>query len=78
MEASPKRRFCPSGYIIHIEFTPFTGFTFLNQIPYSSVIQGEGALRFTGNRAHRSYARCLPSVCPVLTIRMPSAHHPYA
>ena len=30
------------------------------------MIQGEGAPRFTGNRAHRPYARCLHPVCTVL------------
>ena len=59
-------RFQPFWHIIHLKFTPFTGFTFLNQIPYSSVIQGEEPPRFTGNRAHRPYARCLHPVCTVL------------
>ncbi|WP_221658622.1 hypothetical protein [Bacteroides salyersiae] len=78
MEASPKGQFCPSGYIIYIIFPPFTGFTFFNQAPYSSVIQGEGVLRISGYRAHRPYARCSPPVCPVVTIRMPGTWEAFA
>ncbi|WP_221657098.1 hypothetical protein [Bacteroides salyersiae] len=70
MEASPKGRFYPSGYIIHIGFTPFIGFTFFNQTPYPSVIQGEGTPCFSGYRAHCPYARCLRPVCSVLTACM--------
>ncbi|WP_221657461.1 hypothetical protein [Bacteroides salyersiae] len=59
------------GYIIHIEFTPFTGFTFLNQTPYSSVIQGEGT--------HPVYRQsCSLHVCPVLTTRMPGTWDAFA
>ena len=77
-ETSPKGRFCPSGYIIHIGFIPFTDFTFFNQIPYPSVIQGEGTSCFSGYCAHRPYARCLRPVCSVFTIRMLGAHRMYA
>ena len=77
-ETSPKGRFCPSGYIIHIGFIPFTDFTFFNQIPYPSVIQGEGTPCFSGYCAHRPYARCLRPVCSVFTIRMLGVHDPYA
>ena len=77
-ETSPKGRFCPSGYIIHIGFIPFTDFTFFNQIPYPSVIQGEGTPCFSGYCAHRPYARCLRPVCSVFTIRMLGAHRMYA
>ena len=65
-------------YIIHIEFSPFTGFTFFNQTPYSSMIQGESTSRFPGNRTHRLYARCSPSVCLRLANRMPGTWETFA
>lgn len=42
---------------------PFTGFTFFNQTPHSSMIQGEGRSGFLNT---------------VFTVRMLGAHHPYA
>ena len=77
-ETSPKGRFCPSGYIIHIGFIPFTDFTFFNQIPYPSVIQGEGTPRFPDNSAHSPYSRCSPPVCLMLTTRIPGTWEIFA
>ena len=42
---------------------PFTGFSFFNQTPHSSMIQGEGRSGFLNT---------------VVTVRMRGAHHPYA
>lgn len=66
-------RFQPFWHIIHLKFTPFTGFTFFNQIPYLSVMQSEGTPCFSGNRAHRLYDRCSLPVCLRLTPRMPGS-----
>ena len=66
----PVNVFYSSECLFCIFFTPFTGFTFFNQMLCSSVIQGEGT--------HPVYRQsCSPSVCPVLTVRMPGAHCPY-
>ncbi|UYU46874.1 MULTISPECIES: hypothetical protein [Bacteroides] len=78
MEVSSKGRFCPSGYIIHIESPPFTGFTFFDQTPYSSVIQGEGTLLFPDNGVCRPYARYSPPVCSVFIARIPNTWETFA
>ena len=57
---------------------PFTGFTFFNQAPYSSVIQGEGTLQSLGNRVCRPYARYSPPVCSVFIARIPNTWETFA
>ncbi|WP_221658670.1 hypothetical protein [Bacteroides salyersiae] len=42
------------------------------------MIQGEDAPRISGYSARRPYARCLPSVCSVLTTHMPDAWEVFA
>ena len=78
LEGSSKGRFCPSEYIIHIKSPPFTGFTFFNQAPYSSVIQSEGTLQSLGNRVCRPYARYSPPVCSVFIARIPNTWETFA
>ena len=73
-ETSPKGRFCPSGYIIHIGFIPFTDFTFFNQIPYPSVIQGEGPLLISDLCANVSQ---VPGIHAVSTEHTDREHRAY-
>lgn len=49
---------------------PFTGFTFFNQTPHSSIMPNEGKFRFSKYRVYRPYARCSPPVCLRFTNRM--------